>query len=62
MHSKAQTLVQPETAGIPHVRILKNRPVPTKQLETLETKADCVRVGILRAEEDHSTQCQGAGH
>ena len=37
MHSKAQTLVQPETVGIPHGRILKNRPVPPKQ-ETLETK------------------------
>ena len=30
MRSKAQTLVQPETAGLPHGRTLKNRPVVPK--------------------------------
>ena len=30
MRTKAETLVQPETAGLPHGRILKNRPVAPK--------------------------------
>lgn len=28
LHSKAETLVQPETANLPHGRVLKNRPPP----------------------------------
>lgn len=37
MSSKAETLVQKETLGLPHGRILKNRPVIPKP-ETLEEK------------------------
>ena len=38
MKSRAETLMQPETAGLDHGRVLKNRPkVP--EPETLETKA-----------------------
>ena len=37
MSSKAETLLQPETAGLAHRRVLKNRPVIPKPV-TLETK------------------------
>ena len=37
MHSKAETFVQPETAGQKHGRVLKNRPAPPEAV-TLETQ------------------------
>ena len=37
MKSKAETLLQPETKGVPHGRVLKNRPVMQEPV-TLETK------------------------
>ncbi len=37
LKSKAETLLQPETAGIPHGRMLKNRPVLPEPM-TLEQK------------------------
>ena len=38
MSSKAQTLVQPETLGVNHGRVLKNRPIVPEPV-TLDTKA-----------------------